>query len=143
MAATAASLLSLLNNGCDIAYYTYQQTQISNRIKTNLEILNRYETYEAEWEKAYDKCYYDEDGVEFQGQTFAPNNKHYAEQYAYKKSPHHDAEFLLELTDTDLNLNMMNTYYETALQKLRADEQSLKTLTAQNAGDTCMLNSGK
>ena len=143
MAATSASLATLLETKAQIAYWTQQQMIWTRKYDSNLEKLEKYEKYENDWNKAFDKVMDSEDGkaVEWNGNKYY-NNEADAERYANIKVDERDEEIFLELSDLDVEYESMKQVCETMLETLRANADGQKQLTSTNAQDTGLLGGG-
>ena len=101
MAATSASLATLLETKAQIAYWTEQQMIWTRKYDSNLEKLEKYQKYETEWNKAFEKVMdYDGDKTHLECSygKFQYNIESDAERYANIKVDEHDEEILLDHT---------------------------------------------
>ena len=135
---TAAALLELLRINSDINYYTQQQIYYSQKEEAMAAKVTKYQKYEEEWEKAYDKVM-DADSekpVEFNNQTFVSGNTYEAERYANMKVRQRNEEVYLDCCDKDMEYDSLKEMYNTYLEKARAEKDSVKTLVSESAQDT-------
>jgi len=143
---TAASLASLLQHKSDLNYYVQQLTWYTNKSEATSAKVARYEKYETEWEKEYDKARDGSrsskitiNGVEYDKECDVGDAL--AEQYAYEKVQQRDEAILLELTEEDNEYESQKTMLDTLCEELRADIDSEKQLVSNNAQNTHLLGS--
>lgn len=148
MAAVSGSLADLLRVRAQIAEYTQMQMFYSSKYENNAEKLQKQVKFEESWWKAYDNA---QDADRTSDLKFGdgriiekgtPACDELAEQWADYKVDEYDEELSLELADLDIEYDTMKTMYDTMLETLRAQEESLKGLTSENAQDTGLLNAG-
>ena len=152
MAATAASLLAYLNTRADINYYIQQQQFWSAKYTANEAKLAEQVKLEDKWMSEYDKAFEEGRSTELKynacglsgtiGKEQIAASEAIAEAYAYTKVDEYDEELSLELADLDIEYDTMKNMYDTLIETMRAQEESQKTLTSENAQDTGMLNAG-
>lgn len=148
MAATAASLLAYLNTRADINYYIQQQQFWSAKYTANEAKLAEQVKLEEKWMNEYDKAQDETRSTDLKfgngkileaGKAATDAD---AEEWADYKVDEYDEELSLELADLDIEYDTMKNMYDTLIETMRAQEESQKTLTSENAQDTGMLNAG-
>ncbi len=148
MAATAAALLAYLNTRADINYSIQQQQFWSAKYTANEAKLAEQVRLEEKWMTEYDKALEDGRSTELKmnGKVFlgkeVVGTEQQAEEWADYKVDEYDEELSLELADLDIEYDTMKNMYDTLIETMRAQEESQKTLTSENAQDTGMLNAG-
>lgn len=144
MSNTSTLLGSLLTCNADINYYTQQQIFWSGRYEANFAKLEVQVNAEEKWYSAYDKCYHAEDDkkVKLNGKEQSNSVECVAIAYAKAKVKEYNSKLSEELADLDIEYDTMKCMYETLLEKLRAEQEGLKTATSTAAQDTCQVNGG-
>ena len=142
MAATAALLGTLLCKNADITYYTQLQIFWANKYEANAAKLGEQQTLEKKYWDAYDDCYYAEDDkkVKINGTPQDNNNEAAAIAYADYKVKNFDEELRKELERLDVEYETMKLMYETQLEALRAEKESLESATSRAAQETGLLS---
>jgi hypothetical protein len=141
---TASNLAHLLAIKSDINYYTQQEIWYSNKLEATSAKLGKYTKYEEKWEDAYDSAMYNDKALKINGvEVVAEGNtsEAVAQQYADNKVQERDEEIYLELVDLDNEYDAIKTMYDTMLEELRADEETAKNATSQDAQQTHLLGS--
>ena len=142
MAATAALLGTLLSKNADRTYYIQQQIFWANKYEANAAKLGEQQSLEEKYWDAYDKCYYaeDEKEVKIGSQVFANNCECSAIEYANLKVKNFNKELLDELMELDIQYGIMKDMYETQLEALNAERESLESATSRAAQETGLLS---
>lgn len=142
MANTAALLGTLLTKNADVNYYTQQQIYWSNKQEANQAKLAKQTQYEQNWQKAFDSAMDPDKDLECRGVKVSKGNtsEAQAEAYAKAKVKEYNEELSLELAALDVEYDSMKNMYDTLLEKMRADQASLKSATSNAAKDTGLLN---
>lgn len=145
MAIVAGTLLSLLNDKADLAFYTAEQIKWSGWYDANAKKLQVQVKAEEKWEKAFDDAMdNDKDltatcgGVKITVKS-GNTNERVADAYAHAKAKAYDEALKIELEEKDIEYETMKTMYETMMTKLQADIESKKQLVSTNAQDTGLL----
>ena len=150
MSATSALLAQYLSLKEQIGYYQQQQTHWSNLRDSMSAQLSKATTAETKWTDNYDKAQdklEDEGTVKIEGQAIseATNYGRYGSEdaacqaYAYDKVPSYDPDKLSEYAELDVEYEMMVSTYDTLLEELNAQAESVKTQLGTAAKDTGTL----
>lgn len=143
MANTATDLNSLLGKMGDISFYSRQQVYWSGKYEANAAKLEKQVKYEEKWESAFDSAIDNTKDLTAGGCTVKAGNQNtqIADAYAHAKVKQYNEELSLELAELDVDYDTLQTMYETFLEQARAEKDSLKTVTQNDAQDTGLLQS--
>lgn len=142
---TAAILGQLLSLKADKTFYTQQQIFWSEKYKSNSAKLAAMQNAEEKWNTEYDKA---TDGTRTSELKYVYNSKNCtiaketagtekeATHYADYKAPTYDPDTLEILTEDDMEYDTMKTMYDTLLEEIDAEIDSLKQKLQEEAGDT-------
>ena len=141
---TAANLQHLLQIRASIAYYTKESISANSQYEANSEKLSKMQTAEEKWYDAYEDAYGNTRELKAKGGIVVKeNNTIEATQilYADAKVSDYDEYILEDLEDKDIDYDTVKTMLDTLLEELRAQEETAKQATSQDAQDTGMLQS--
>ena len=140
---TAANLQHLLEIRASIAYYTKESISWNSLYEGNSEKLQKMQKLEEKWYDAYEDAYGNTRELKAKGGVVVQENNTIEAkqiQYANAKVSDYDENTLEGLEDLDIDYDTMKTMYDTLLEQLRAQEETAKQATSQDAQDTGMLN---
>ena len=150
MADTSALLAQYLSVKSQIGYYQLEETKWANLHENMAAKLSRQTSAEGKWESSSDaaeEACSDEDkeikGFKAKGKeiTNSKEVQRIAVSYANSKVPEYDPTKLEEYAALDIEYDMMQSTYDTLLDELNAQAESLKTQLGNAAKDTGMLDS--
>ena len=150
MADTSALLAQYLSVKSQIGYYQLEETKWANLHENMAAKLSRQTTAEGKWESSSDaaeEACSDKDkeikGFKAKGEeiTNSKQVQKIAISYANSKVPQYDPTKLEEYAALDIEYDMMQSTYDTLLDELNAQAESLKTQLGNAAKDTGMLDS--
>ena len=142
---TAASLAELLRIEYDKNFYTLQQTFYSNRYTALSAKVTKLANHDEKWNEAYDKALCAEKDLKIGSKVIVhegQGSEALAKYYADLKEGENNTDLLYELTDLSNFYESMKESTETLLTQLRAQEESAKNLTAENARNTGLVSGG-
>ena len=147
MADVSALLAQYLSVKSQISYNQLQQTKWTDLHESMSAKLSKQTKAEEQSQEAYDTCEdkvlngeevtYKGTPINRSGQTTDSANKAY--KYAELKVPNYDPEKLDEYAELDMQYDLMQTTYDTLLEELNAQSESLKTTLGNATKDTGML----
>ena len=150
MADTSALLAQYLSVKSQIGYYQLEETKWANLHENMAAKLSRQTTAEGKWESSSDaaeEACSDKDkeikGFKSKGEEITKSKEvqRIAISYANSKVPQYDPTKLEEYAALDIEYDMMQSTYDTLLDELNAQAESLKTQLGNAAKDTGMLDS--
>lgn len=150
MADTSALLAQYLSVKSQIGYYQLEETKWANLHENMAAKLSRQTTAEGKWESSSDAAEEacgnkDKEikGFKAKGEeiTNSKQVQKIAISYANSKVPQYDPTKLEEYAALDIEYDMMQSTYDTLLDELNAQAESLKTQLGNAAKDTGMLDS--
>ena len=153
MADTSALLAQYLSVKSQIGYYQLEETKWANLHENMAAKLSRQTTAEGKWESSSDAaeeaCNDDSKEVKLgnkvlkaKGDTKSSKDiQKIAISYANSKVPQYDPTKLEEYAALDIEYDMMQSTYDTLLDELNAQADSLKTQLGNAAKDTGILDS--
>lgn len=150
MADTSALLAQYLSVKSQIGYYQLEETKWANLHENMAAKLSRQTSAEGKWESSSDaaeEACSDKDkeikGFKAKGEeiTNSKQVQKIAISYANSKVPQYDPTKLEEYAALDIEYDMMQSTYDTLLDELNAQAESLKTQLGNAAKDTGMLDS--
>ena len=146
----SALLAQYLSVKEQINYYQLEETKWANLHENMAQKLSRQTSAAGKWESSSDAAEeacgdeskevkgFKSKGVEI---TNSKQVQRIAISYANSKVPQYDPEKLDEYAALDINYDMMQSTYDTLLDELNAQAESLKTQLGNAAKDTGMLDS--
>ena len=149
MANVSALLAQYLSVKSQISYNQLQSTRWSDLQSSMASKLSRQQQAESKWVESYDKA---EEKIQ-KGEKVEAKNKvinesgetdgveEKAYEYAELMVPEYDPDRLEEYADLDMQYSLMQSTYDTLLEQLQAQGDSLKTTLSNGAKDTGMLES--
>ena len=150
MADTSALLAQYLSVKSQIGYYQLEETKWANLHENMAAKLSRQTSAEGKWESSSDAAEEacgnkDKEikGFKAKGEeiTRSKEVQRIAVSYANSKVPQYSPEKLEEYAALDIEYDMMQSTYDTLLDELNAQAESLKTQLGNAAKDTGMLDS--
>lgn len=153
MADTSALLAQYLSVKSQINYYQLEETKWANLHENMAAKLSRQTSAEGKWESSSDSaeeaCFDDSKEVKIQNNVRKPKSttissasaQKIAISYANWKVPQYDPTKLEEYAALDIEYDMMQSTYDTLLDELNAQAESLKTQLGNAAKDTGILDS--
>lgn len=150
MADTSALLAQYLSVKSQIGYYQLEETKWANLHENMAAKLSRQTSAEGKWESSSDAAEEacsdkDKEVKGFKSKGYEITNskevQRIAVSYANSKVPQYSPEKLEEYAALDINYDMMQSTYDTLLDELNAQAESLKTQLGNAAKDTGMLDS--
>ena len=148
MADVSALLAQYLSVKSQISYNQLQQTKWADLHESMSAKLSRQTKAEEQWTDAYDTCEdkvlngeevkYKGTTINYSGSTVDSASKAY--KYAELKVPNYDPEKLDEYAELDMQYDLMQSTYDTLLEELNAQAESLKTTLGNATKDTGMLD---
>lgn len=150
MADTSALLAQYLSVKSQIGYYQLEETKWANLHENMAAKLSRQTSAEGKWESSSDAAEEacgnkDKEikGFKAKGEeiTNSKQVQKIAISYANSKVPQYDPTKLEEYAALDIEYDMMQSTYDTLLDELNAQAESLKTQLGNAAKDTGMLDS--
>ena len=150
MADTSALLAQYLSVKEQINYYQLEETKWANLHENVAAKLSRQTSAEGKWESSSDAAEEacgnkDKEikGFKAKGEeiTNSKQVQRIAISYANSKVPQYSPEKLEEYAALDIDYDMMQSTYDTLLDELNAQADSLKTQLGNAAKDTGMLDS--
>ncbi len=152
MADVSALLAQYLSVKAQVSYNQLQSTRWSELHSAMSAKLSRQTKAEEQWNDAYDavvdgqgdKKITGKNGetISYDNDTKVSNVEEKAIEYANWKVPSYDPEKLDEYAELDMQYDMMQTTYDTLLEQLNAQAESLKSTLGTAAKDTGMLDGG-
>ncbi len=153
MADVSALLAQYLSVKSQIGIYQLEQTKWANLHENMSAKLSRQTSAEGKWESSSDAaeaaCSEDDKSLKI-GNEIVKNKSEtlssakvqsYATKYADWKVPAYDPEKLEEYAALDIEYDMMQSTYDTLLEELNAQAESLKSQLGNATKDTGMLDS--
>lgn len=153
MADTSALLAQYLSVKSQIGYYQLEETKWANLHENMAAKLSRQTTAEGKWESSSDAaeeaCNDDSKEVKLGNNVLKAKSatksskeiQRIAISYANAKVPQYSPDKLEEYAALDIEYDMMQSTYDTLLDELNAQAESLKTQLGNAAKDTGMLDS--
>ena len=149
MANVSALLAQYLSVKSQISYNQLQSTRWSDLQSSMASKLSRQQQAESKWVESYDKA---EEKIQKREKVEAKNKvinesgetdgvEKKAYEYAELMVPEYDPDKLEEYADLDMQYSLMQSTYDTLLEQLQAQGDSLKTTLSNGAKDTGMLES--
>lgn len=148
----SALLAQYLSVKSQIGYYQLEETKWANLHENMAAKLSKQTSAEGKWESSSDAaeeaCFDDDKSLKIQNnevksksQTISSQKaQKYAISYANWKVPQYDPEKLEEYAALDIEYDMMQSTYDTLLEELNAQAESLKSQLGNATKDTGMLD---
>lgn len=152
MADVSALLAQYLSVKSQIGVYQLQQTKWSNLHENMAAKLSTQTSAEGKWESSSDAaeeaCFDESKEVKVKNQVLKPKSQTVSSQkaqniavkYADLKVPQYDPEKLEEYAELDIQYEMMQSTYDTLLEELNAQAETLKSTLGNATKDTGMLD---
>lgn len=149
----SALLAQYLSVKSQINYYQLEETKWTNLHENMASKLSRQTSAEGKWESSSDAaeeaCFDDSKEVKLGNQVLKAKSaskssaqaQKIAISYANSKVPQYDPEKLEEYAALDIEYDMMQSTYDTLLDELNAQAESLKSQLGNATKDTGMLDS--
>ena len=153
MADVSALLAQYLSVKSQIGIYQLEQTKWANLHENMSAKLSRQTSAEGKWESSSDYIEesYSQKNITVNGEVVATSqeNCHWsaatvqekATIYANYRVPQYDPEKLEEYAALDIEYDMMQSTYDTLLEELNAQAETLKSTLSEATKDTGMLDS--
>lgn len=149
MANVSALLAQYLSVKSQISYNQLQSTRWSDLQSSMASKLSSQQSAESKWLESYDKAeekVLNGEEVKAKGQVLNKSGKSadsdtIAYKYAEIMVPEYDPDKLEEYAELDMQYSLMQSTYDTLLEQLEAQGESLKTTLSNGAKDTGMLES--
>ncbi len=148
MADVSALLAQYLSVKSQVSYNQLQSTLWADKHEAMSAKLSKQTKAEEQWCDASDTCedkVLNGEEVKYKGQTIntkgcstGASSKAY--KYAELKVPNYDPDKLEEYAELDMQYDLMQTTYDTLLEQLQSQEESLKTTLGNATKDTGMLD---
>ena len=147
MADVSALLAQYLSVKSQISYNQLQQTKWADLHESMSAKLSKQTKAEEQWQEAYDTAedkVLNKEELKYKGTTLNYSGMQgdvasIAYKYAELKVPNYDPEKLDEYAELDMQYDLMQTTYDTLLEELNAQSESLKTTLGNATKDTGML----
>ena len=154
MADVSALLAQYLSVKSQIGIYQLEQTKWANLHENMSAKLSKQTSAEGKWESSSDAaeeaCTDSTKEIKAKGTVLKPKGteinstklqQEKATSYANLKVPQYDPAKLEEYAELDIEYDMMQGTYETLLEQLNAQAETLKTTLGEATKDTGMLES--
>ena len=152
MADVSALLAQYLSVKSQVSYYQLQETKWAGLHESMSAKLSKQTNAETKWESssgaAEDACFDESKDVKAKGTTLKAKDtslssaraQKVAVSYANLMVPTYDPEKLEEYAELDMQYDLMQSTYDTLLEQLNAQAESLKTTLGNATKDTGMLD---
>lgn len=156
MADVSALLAQYLSVKSQIGIYQLEQTKWANLHENMSAKLSKQTSAEGKWESSSDAaeeaCTDSTKEIKAKGTVLKPKGEgteinstkqqqNIATSYANLKVPQYDPTKLEEYSELDIEYDMMQSTYETLLEQLNAQAETLKSTLSEATKDTGMLDS--
>ena len=146
MANTSAILAQLLAVKTQENIYTMDQVRWNAKYDSNAEKMSDQQGYQDKWESKYDSAYgaNADDKLKAGGKTFSGSstsgNAARSRMYANACVPKYDSDACAHYEALDIQYDTIKTTYETMLEELKAEKESLKSKLSEAAKDTGIMD---
>ena len=153
MADVSALLAQYLSVKSQIGIYQLESTKWANLHENMSAKLSRQTSAEEKWESSSDAaeeaCGATDKEIKVKGKTIlgkphpvqdANATQIYATSYANLSVPQYNPDKLEEYAELDIEYDMMQSTYETLLEQLNAQAETLKSQLSESTKDTGMLD---